>query len=158
MIRIEIKVVIDGDLRDLHHVEAAHSQSFYSICSENWKVLLPFGCFTCCCCPDRGLRLNISVPTPVWCWQRREQTPDYKTDQKKGAKSIRKCWKAASWASNNKHRKIKASPSAKTQPVGETEGGASPLKLYLGQNPPLQNKPSSTVNTNHSQQLREEPS
>lgn len=44
-------------------MEAA--QSFYTICSENWKLCPPFGCFTCCCCPDRGLRLNISVPTPV---------------------------------------------------------------------------------------------
>lgn len=39
--------------------------TFYSICSENWKLRPLFGCFTCCCCPDRGLQLNISVPTPV---------------------------------------------------------------------------------------------
>lgn len=64
MIRIEIKVVIDGDLRGLTSCGSC-TQSFYSICSENWKLCPSFGCFTCCCCPDRGLRLNISVPTPV---------------------------------------------------------------------------------------------
>lgn len=154
MIRIEIKVVIDGDLRGLTSCGSC-TQSFYSICSENWKLCPPFGCFTCCCCPDRGLRLNISVPTPVMLTATRANT---RLQNRPEERCKIQCWKAASWASNNKHRKIKASPSAKTQPVGETERGASPLKLYLGQNPPLQNKPSSTVNTNHSQQLREEPS
>lgn len=86
MIRIEIKVVIDGDLRGLTSCGSC-TQSFYSICSENWKLCPPFGCFTCCCCPDRGLRLNISVPTPVMLTATRQFVPDYKTDQKKGAKS-----------------------------------------------------------------------
>lgn len=155
MIRIEIKVVIDGDLRRLtscgsctHFIASAVKTGSFAPRSAvlHAAVVLTEDCS------------STSLYQHLWCWQRRVQTPDYKTDQKKGAKSIPKCWKAASRASNNKHRKIKASPSAKTQPVGETERGASPLKLYLGQNPPLQNKPSSTVNTNHSQQLREEPS
>lgn len=56
---------------------------------------------------------STSLYRHLWYWQRRVQTPDYKTDQKKGAKSIRKCWKAESWASNNKHRKIKSFPVCK---------------------------------------------
>lgn len=45
----------------------------------------------------------------------------------------KKCGKAVSRASHNKQTKIKASLSAKMRPAEETEGGASPLKLYLGQ-------------------------
>lgn len=37
MIRIEIKVVIDGDLRGLTTCGSC-TESFYSICSENWKL------------------------------------------------------------------------------------------------------------------------
>lgn len=72
----------------------------------------------------------------------------------------RKCWKATGGASRKQADGDKSSPRRKDATGGERqrEGCHAALKLYLGQNPPLWNKPSYSMNTNQGQQLREEAS